>query len=71
MMNDDTRWVLVAGAFEGLSKEHERAATAVGRMLGRAGYGLIVGRWSDVDYLVTRAFRDAVGSDYAPRLLQN
>jgi len=64
------RWVLVAGAFENLSKEQERAAFAVGRMLGRAGYGLIVGCWSGVDYLVTRSFRDVVGPDYSSRLKQ-
>jgi len=64
------RWILVAGAFEKLTKEQERAATAVGRMLGRAGYGLIVGCWSGVDYLVTRSFRDVVGPQYANRLRQ-
>ena len=65
-----TRWVLVAGAFENLSKEQERAASALGRMLGRAGYGLITGRWSGVDYLVTRSFRDVVGAEYSNRLRQ-
>ena len=69
-MTEKIWWVLVAGAFENLSKEHERAASAVGRMLGRAGYGLIVGCWSGVDYLVTRSFRDIVGHDYKQRLLQ-
>src|SRR5262245_19887983 len=70
MLSTETRWVLVAGAFENLSKAHERATTAVGRMLGRGGYGLIVGRWSGVDYLVTRSFRDVVGQECSNRLLQ-
>jgi hypothetical protein len=65
-----TRWVLVAGAFDNLSNAHERAATAVGRMLGRGGYGLIVGCWSGVDYLVTQSFRDVVGPACSNRLLQ-
>ena len=63
-------WILVAGAFENLSREQERAASDVGRMLGRAGYGLIVGCWSGVDYLVTRSFRDVVGHGYLNRLRQ-
>jgi len=70
MIRNDIHWILVAGAHENLSKEHKRAAETVGRMLGRAGYGLIVGRWSGVDYLVTRSFRDAVGREFSSRFLQ-
>src|SRR5262245_37181628 len=69
-MNGNIRWVLVDGASETLSKAHERAAEAVGRMLGRGGYGLIVGRWSGVHFLVTRSFRDVVGQECFSRLRQ-
>src|SRR4029077_12209213 len=67
---DSTRWVLVAGANEGLSKEHEQSAESLGIMLGNAGYGLIAGRWSGVDPIVTQAFVDAVGDSYRDRLRQ-
>ena len=66
---DLTRWVLVAGAFKDLSKEHVLAAESLGKMLGRAGYGLIVGRWSGVDAIVTRAFVDKADSN-RDRLIQ-
>jgi hypothetical protein len=39
-------------------------------MLGNAGYGLIAGRWSGVDPIVTQAFVDAVGDSYRDRLRQ-
>jgi len=66
----NTKWVLVAGGFENLSSEHERAATALGRMLAQSGYGLIIGRWTGVDYFVTRGFRDGAGPTFARRLMQ-
>jgi O-acetyl-ADP-ribose deacetylase (regulator of RNase III) len=51
------RYVLVAGTGKyGLQENVHKVSQEVGKALARNGYGLIVGGWSGVDYVVTEAF---------------
>lgn len=58
-MEQAVKWVLVTGAGLGLQPSERTAATRLGRLLARDGYGLISGTWGGVDEHVTRAFVDA------------
>jgi O-acetyl-ADP-ribose deacetylase (regulator of RNase III) len=51
------RYVLVAGTGTyGLPENVRKVSVEVGKALARNGYGLVVGGWSGVDYVVSEAF---------------
>ncbi len=52
--------ILVTGASDDLSPEEVEAAKQIGAMLAREGYGLIVGDWDGVDWLVREAFLESL-----------
>ena len=58
--NNRINWILVTGAANDLSPEEVEAASQVGAMLAMEGYGLIVGDWDGVDWLVRSAFLEAL-----------
>jgi hypothetical protein len=58
--NSKLHWILVTGAANDLSPEEVEAANQIGAMLARQGYGLIVGDWHGVDWLVRAAFLEAL-----------
>jgi hypothetical protein len=53
-------WILVTGAASNLSPEEVEVSQQVGAMLAREGYGLIIGDWDGVDWLVKAAFLEAL-----------
>jgi|GEM_PF-6523601 len=72
MPGSDRKWILVTGAALDLTLEEQAAATQVGLTLGRAGYGLIVGDWDGVDWLVRDAFLKVVApGEQAARIKHN
>ncbi len=56
-------WILVTGAAGGLNPEEVEAAKNVGTMLAREGYGLVVGDWDGVDWLVREAFLESLSQE--------
>lgn len=65
---DATRWVLVAGTGrqQGLPPAVQRLALALGRALAEQGFGLVVGGWPGVDYLVAEGFAQALAARRRP-----
>ena len=59
---DVLRWVLVAGTGrqQGLGEAVALLATAFGQALAEQGFGLVVGGWPGVDYLVAQGFARAL-----------
>ena len=60
-----SRWILVSGAGVDLHESERTAASRLGSLLAREGYGLIAGTWGGVDEQVTRAFVSSVPEDEA------
>jgi hypothetical protein len=58
------RWILVAGTGlkDGTPETDVLAAKAVGEELAKYGYGLVVGGWHGVDYIVTKSFLNQLSS---------
>jgi len=58
------RWILVAGTGlkDGTPETDVLVAKAVGEELAKYGYGLVVGGWHGVDYLVTESFLNQLSS---------
>ena len=56
----DIQWILVTGAASDLSPEEVEVSNQIGAMLAREGYGLIVGDWDGVDWLVKAAFLESL-----------
>lgn len=59
----DIQWILVTGAASDLSPEEVEVSNQIGAMLAREGYGLIVGDWDGVDWLVRAAFLESLPSE--------
>lgn len=62
------RWILVAGTGrqQGLSAPEALLAEAFGRGLAEQGFGLVVGGWPGVDYLVARGFAQGLAASRCP-----
>ncbi len=69
--NSRIHWILVTGAADNLSPEEVEAANQVGAMLAREGYGLIVGDWHGVDWLVKAAFLEALPGHEQPARIKH
>ena len=69
-----TKWILVSGLSKySLPKEVLWASKAIGRALARKGYGLIVGPYPGVDYVVAEEFTkevEATGRRVSDYLIQ-
>lgn len=67
-------WILIAGTgSQAMTKAEAMMATAVGKELGRRGFGLITCGWQGVDKATTQAFAkelQALGAPLSPRLRQ-
>lgn len=65
---DVLRWVLVAGTGrqQGLSNAVLQLARALGGALAEQGYGLVVGGWPGVDYLVAQGYAQALEAKKLP-----
>jgi hypothetical protein len=59
-----TRWILTAGTgrSEGLPMQIATLAEELGRLLAEHGYGLVIGGWPGVDYLVAKGFAEVTAS---------
>jgi len=56
----EMQWILVTGAASELSSEEVGVSKQIGAMLAREGYGLIVGDWDGVDWIVKAAFLESI-----------
>lgn len=65
---DVLRWVLVAGMGrqQGLPHAVLLLAEALGRALAEQGFGLVVGGWPGVDYLVAQGYAQALAAKKLP-----
>lgn len=65
---DVLRWVLVAGTGrqQGLAGAVSLLAEAFGRALAQQGFGLVVGGWPGVDYLVAQGFAQVLEAKKRP-----
>jgi len=61
--NDKIQWILVTGAADNLNPDEVEVAKQVGAMLAREGYGLIVGDWHGVDWLVRASFLEVLPAE--------
>jgi hypothetical protein len=68
-MSGPRAWVLVTGASGSLNDAERIAASNLGRLLAREGYGLVAGTWGGTDQLVTEAFVRTCDGALLPELV--
>ena len=73
-LDETPKFILVAGSGTGQIPESQYwLSDELGKGLAREGYGLVVGGWPGVDYLVTRSFVETLTNENAKvesRLIQ-